>query len=366
MTTDRPHVAVVIAPNGLGHFRRVVAVLAELVASFAPVPSIHLVSAPGARARMRGWVALDRIESVGPTWIDGVVEPGVSWSLRVEDYHDGRLRSWVDRLRAHGAVTGADLVVSDNLGGTLAVRPDAVLMGSFLWSDVLDDAYRGDPAVDAFVADERALLDAHRPPMICVADMALPGVLARTEAVGVGWMADRVAPADPAATLVAVLGGRTGGADRLLAPAARALVARGVAVSVDRGLADDVPDAAVFAYEDEAWSHVGAVVCRPGMGTLTECVARHIPVLTMYEAGNSELAHNGEAISRLGIGTDLGVEPDPTSVAELTVALLADRGNTIRRRMNALNTDGIAQAASFLAGRLGLQPIDRRRDGARS
>ena len=363
MTPPRPTLAVLVAPNGLGHFRRVVAVLAELVTSFTPVPELHLFAETWARDRMAGWAALDALEAAAPTWVPGVMAPGVTWSTRVEDYRDGRLLAWIERLREHDVITTAELVVSDNLGGTLAVRPDAVLMGSFLWSDVLADAHAGDRAVDEFVALERTLLATHRPPMVCVGDMALPGVLARTDAVEVGWMVDAAEPADPSATRVAVLGGRTGAADVLLVDAARALVERGVDVTVDPALADAVPSVVAFPFGDAAWADLGAVVCRPGMGTLTECVARRLPLVTLCEAGNSELAHNGAAIARLGLGADAGVEPDPASVAQLTVELLADRGGTIRRRMSSLNTHGIAQAATFLADRLDLHRTDPRHQG---
>src|SRR5262249_53569756 len=72
---------------------------------------------------------------------------------------------WNDRLPD---LDGFDLVVSDNLPEVLARRPDAVLMGNFLWHEVIEGCDA------AYVARARALLAQHRPSMIASTIFAAP------------------------------------------------------------------------------------------------------------------------------------------------------------------------------------------------
>jgi len=332
------HIIGVVAPNGLGHFRRTVNVFARL-AERLPAAQIDLVcEAWQAERAADSTPALRKLRARGRL-IPGVMAPGVEWAARAS-FTEARLLGWIDRLRKVPEMKRADLVVSDNLAGVLEVRPDAVLMGSFLWSDVLADAPA--PAARAFVAHERALLAA-RPPMVCVSDLAMPGVKQRTAAVPVGWMCEEVtAPAlvEARATppRIAVLGGATGAADGVLEGVAAALRARG---------GWDVVGGRDFGFAPADYAACAAVVCRPGVGTLTECVAAGRPMLLAYEGGNPELMHNARACAALGIAVDLGPDPDGAAAPALLAALLG--GRDAMARLSALRKDGLQRAAEWLA-----------------
>jgi hypothetical protein len=340
----------VIAPNGLGHARRTLGLLARYLER-GGAAQVTIVASPWQRAGAARWPSTRVLEQAGATWVHDVTEPGVAWSRDPATYADGRLLAWEDRAASVGPLLEADLVLSDNLVGILSARPDAVLAGSFLWSDVLEVAHPDVAAVREFATHERALLDAHRPPMLCVADLAMPGVLERTAAEPVGWMCQddpRSPRADEqVAASALVLGGATGAADDILREAAEALVRAGVVVRT--GVAD-VAGAQGFDGSPAAWTGASVAVCRPGAGTLTDAVAHGVPMVCLHEGDNLELAHNGRRIAELGYGSDLGARPDAGAVVEAVQALVdgPDRALALDHLAGA-DRNGLDEAADRLA-----------------
>src|SRR5690606_32364257 len=65
-------------------------------------------------------------------------------------------------------------------------RADALLMGSFLWSDVLV----GSSVYQEIAHFEHKLLQEYEPIMIGVEDIAMPGVKQRTRFIGLPWFCD--------------------------------------------------------------------------------------------------------------------------------------------------------------------------------
>jgi hypothetical protein len=358
MGIEPAHVVAVVCANGLGHHRRTVAILARLLERRRAAGGelrITLVAEPWQRNLTRGWWATEVLDAAGATWIGGVVDPGVCWSTSARTYDDGRLLGWVERLRGVEELAGADLVLSDNLPQVLALRSDAVLVGSFLWSDVLAAAHGGSAPVEQFVEVERALLDQHRPPMLCVGVAAMPGVLERTDAVALPWMCDPgVVPGIPGNNggAVAVLGGRTGAADDLLAAAATLLVADGRRVLVQDGL--DVDGTELFAFAS-SWPATDAVLCRPGMGTLTDAVAARTPVIAVHEARNAELDHNAAVVARLELGEAVPPRATAADAAAVVAHVLEPRVlSRYRAALAAQRCDGLDRAAAWLEARLAI------------
>ncbi|MEL6539099.1 MAG: hypothetical protein AAFQ98_27020, partial [Bacteroidota bacterium] len=174
----------VVSPNGLGHFKRTLGWLPSLLRAF---PDLHLTVA-----------ACDwQIERLGTDYLGhsrvrfqpGITDDAVRWSRNAADYEGRDLLAWTHGLGDWEALHAADFVVSDNLVEVLRWRPDALLMGSFLWGDILHTAYPQVAAIEAYRAEEARLLQTYRPPMLCVGDMAMPAVRQQTDAVACPWFA---------------------------------------------------------------------------------------------------------------------------------------------------------------------------------
>lgn len=345
-------VGVTVCANGIGHAVRALRVLRVLVEEHGPVGGVVVTLTREQLAALRpdavDWLVAHRVQV-----IHDVVEPGVGLDGAADGYTDGRLSAWVGRWEA-SELARTDLVVSDNLTGVLHARPDAVLMGSFLWSDVLEAIAHG-PAVAAFVAEERTLLATHRPPMLATADVVHPGVIARTAAVLLPWWDDRQQPAtiamDGPGDVVAVLGGRTGAADDRLGRVADALVAAGRQVVTDPSV-----------LEGPSRRRVGLLVCRPGLGTVTSGVVGSVPMMLVREPGNPELDHTAAALVRLGLartleGTD---DTDPEAVLAAVEVLEEDAvGSSMRMALASRPTGGHRAAARWLVqyAREGAAPV---------
>jgi len=345
-------IAVTVCPNGIGHAVRVLRVLRALDLAHGPFGRIDVALSSAQLAALqagpRGWLA-----ERGVRVHHGITDPGVSLPQQPDAFSDGRLEAWVDRWESSDLVT-ADLVVSDNLTGVLRARPDAVLMGSFLWSDVLEPL-AADGRVAAFVDEERRLLAATVPPMLATADVVHPGVVERTRVVPLPWFDDRPAgghrtsgdggatAAAPDRGAVAILGGTTGVAGAAL---------RTVQEAVDRAGREVVTDPEVLTGPDRA--RVRTVVCRPGLGTVTACVVGSLPMLLVSEPGNPELVHTTEAL----VGLDLArrLEDPGDVVQELLRMEEAKVRDMMVAALAARPTGGHRAAADWLAQRLGAGP----------
>lgn len=292
--------------------------------------------------------------------IHGITEPGVGWSSDPACFDDDRLLSWEERLVDLPELQSADLVLSDNLTAMLDHRPDAVLAGSFLWSEVLATAYPDHPRVAAFAQKETERLRKHRPPMLCVADLMMPAVRQQTTAVPLPWMCEEPATPQPASRgnlpLIAVAGGATGSAEDILGRAVEGLAqkaeANGWRLALPTGFRayagslaahDTLPfDATVFA-------SAAVMVCRPGVGTMTDCVTHRLPMVVLHEKNNPEMAHNGRRVRDLGLGTYLEGSPQHDTVLAAVKDLLDTRRQAqIRSTMAKLPHYGLEQAACWL------------------
>ena len=343
-------VLAIICPNGFGHFQRSRRVMAEVLGMNSGV-QLEIVCTARQRAQLADTDPLapfaDRVR-----WHEDLLGPAVHWSLDPEDYADGRLVNWSAALDVL-ALDRFDLVVSDNMSGVLEQRADALLMGSFLWSDILDSAYPGHAQVERFVQHERNLLQQHRPEMICIDGLAMPGVLARTCALPVPWMCESVLPPDTAREVlpptVALLGNSSviGGCD--LKALADGLQQAGISVSTPPAWQIGEP----FGYAPADFAACSAVICRPGIGTLTDAVATSTPVVVVHEAGNTEMTHNGIAIAALGFGLNLATA-DTAVVLRSLLALMQDRPTlvTMSRQIAAAKKNGLEVAAKHVLQRL--------------
>jgi hypothetical protein len=343
-------VAALICPNGLGHFRRVVRILSRLHQIVDDL-SIDLLCEQWQLDRTAHGVETNALLAAGARTHCGVLTPGVTWSSDPNEYRDGRLLSWEEQLVECAPLRAADFVLSDNLAGTLSARSDAVMSGSFLWSDVLSSAYPDDPNVTAFAGHERELMTAHTPPMLCVDDLAMPGIAAFTERIGLPWMCDRVGvPTKKSQPRIAVLGGATGSDDALLRARIAALSgARDYALALPRNLLAASPRATLFEHTPAEYASLSAVVCRPGVGTITDCVSTGVPLVCVYDPNNAELSHNARCIESLGIGKNVGrgsTEDVERAVVELTDPAAA---SALEQSFKSLRTGGAESAARWLA-----------------
>jgi hypothetical protein len=288
----------------------------------------------------------------------GLLDPGVSWSLDPIIYDDGRLINWESRVKNEGLILNADIVISDNLVGALNIRSDTVLMGSFLWSDILEQAYHSRSAIQKFVEWERGLLEKHNPQMLCLSDLAMPGVLNRTNAVPLPWMCTDYNPTNLTKSKKPRVSFQIGLTEAMKNWAVSVLPSLtsfpNYEICLPEYLMKYVPpgnrdNVRLFNFTQDDYDSCSLAICRPGVGTLTACVESGMPMILVYEEENAEMGHNAECIQKLGLGFDMGFEWDETEIIQTVKKLLNPHiYRRTKSRIQSSKKDGLKIASDWI------------------
>ncbi|MCB0704439.1 MAG: hypothetical protein KDC34_03980 [Saprospiraceae bacterium] len=339
----------VVCENGLGHFKRTLGILHEWHQRF-PEDIIHLFVEQWQVERLADWDKIQLLEAPQVHVHTGYVAPGIRLG-DVTALTDGRLLNWIKRLEGHPAIRQADLVLSDNLSGLLTLRPDTIMLGSFLWSDVFECLGKEMDCINQFVSEERRLLRLYKPPMICVADIAMPGVLEQTKAVKMPWFAQEPRASRESKAFskkVAILGGATGLMDDAIKDLAEKLAAHEdwELMLPPNILSSFGLNAGVFGFEQADFLAVDLVICRPGIGTITDCINSQTPMITFSENGNPEMDHNSMVLEQMGVALIVrdGAELIPT-LLEISQPEIYQN---MLHKLSQLETTGIRDAVDWL------------------
>ena len=260
--------------------------------------------------------------------------------LRTDPAHADR---WLAKLPD---LDGYDIVVSDNLPEILERRPDAVLVGHFLWHLALENV------APEYASRCQALLGAHRPKMIVtylVADDRLKEWV-EIHAVGLFGSAQNSSQPKTNALISCGLGVTDFERERdFIARIATQAVPPFDMVYVEpRLLPATAPDWLMAAkFDDQMYRSLKAVVCRPGVGTLTDGLLSGARIFCFYESGNLEMVNNAQKLVAYGMGEDcITLETAWRRAREFAVSAqeYEDHENAIGR----LETGGHEAAAELL------------------
>ena len=345
----------VIAPNGLGHFRRVIRQLDGLHLAH-PRLELGVVCAPWQLEATHGWLPANRLLVGNPRVALAELPDTFRWVNDAGAYDEARLSGWVATLERIRWLGAARRVLSDNLAGVLGWRPDAALGGSFLWSDVLGPFAPRNPAVLRFVERERELLASCRPFLLCAADLVMPSAVRQTRSVPLPWLCEWWLERREPTRTIGLLGGATGTLATRMAKIARALLGAGdVELRAERELKRTQfaaePRVAAFTHDEAGYQALSLAFVRPGAGTLTDCVGAQVPMIALDEPENLEMAHNAKVLARLGIGEVL--DSDEAAVRLALENLGRGRWEARVAALAGLKKDGVQRAVDWLANWVG-------------
>ena len=308
------------------------------------------------RANSLALRAAERLEqAVKLTWIDCRVPPvardgGISFDA-----------SDLPMVLSHPDLMEADLVIGDNVSWVLHSRPDAVLVGSFLWREVEEWQHSvGDFRVSpqSWYEDEVDLLLACRPPMICNYQLATPGVLALTQAIPVSWMVSSPAlflsndiRSPPTKPRIYVTSGTSGsGTYEALYIIQKAVCLGDVIVDktlADCGLLVGLP-ISVGSLGDVGMPPIDIVICRATVGIVTECVGSAQP-FAVFADSNYEMRHNAHSLVRNEICNRIQLDGGTTIEEDLQMAIEGIAGQ--KEKLKSLPVNGLGEAALWISSR---------------
>lgn len=321
--------AVIACDNGYGHVRRCILICNALAASgvsatlFAPLAAVRRFN-----------------KSDNVTVIDFETKTSVDGLRR----GDADCRFWERRLPP---LDTFDLVVSDNLPEILRLRPDAVLSGSFLWHLALD-------GVSSNIANEaKNLLAEHRPVMVASELFGQPGLSEWTRLFSVGLCTREPASPPHGENLLIACGGTAAIEDDFRAFVSEIANGSPPAFPVvwvePRLLPQHAPDWMRKAeFGQDLYNGLAAAICRPGVGTLTDCLCAGARVFAIWEPGNGEMAFNARRLTEVGVGE---AATDLRTAYAAAQSFVADRDR--RRAQNdaigRLDFDGVTATVAILA-----------------
>ena len=342
------HLAILVSANGYGHIRRQILITSELLKQNS---NLHVQFAITDAQFQRFKLEIENLGSRASAVV-GVTEDSVRWRHDPSNYTATNLNGWESELMSRSSLIEADFVLSDNLVGVLEIRPDAVLSGSFLWHEVIDAYAQVNDACRQFVEREINLLKKCVPKMICNADLATPAVLSLTDAVRVPWMIEETVPQafqdnlskESDRTAILVHGGGTRTLDDRVRMIAQILRNNNYTVFTD--LEDDLM---CFDYQDSSWQQLGAVICRPGVGTATECVKWHIPIVLIHDQTNVEAEFVATRLKELKLAHECEFGSNYLEIPSLVADLLSpEKRISFLEPFASLKTTGIQDSANFL------------------
>lgn len=338
----RYSLGVVVSANGFGHIRRQLLIVKRLLKKR---PELRVAFGVTEAQYKRFFSEFSDFED-RVTVLPGLTDDSPKWRHGASEYNDQNLSGWLRDFKSCEPLMGADFVISDNLVEALSVRVDAWLSGSFLWSDVLETYSPINASCARFVERERHLLAESRPTMLANRYLATDGVRSRTQLVELGWMIEDsgVSPAHPR-ELVLIHGGGTRTLDATVKRIADQLRASGLGVMTD--LEGDIDR---FDYSDEMWARIGLVICRPGVGTVTECVKWRIPMLLLPDQSNTEARHVLKVLVADGYASTLD-EAYHLSHDEVLVKVRKSMAVEVNA-FSKLDREGLDQATSWIEQRI--------------
>jgi hypothetical protein len=100
-------------------------------------------------------------------------------------------------------------------------------------------------------------------------------------------------------------------------------------------------------------SVVDIVLCRPGAGTVMDCIAANIPFVTFAEPQSPEMAHTASRLAALGIADTLTCPLSENDVLSTVNGIAGPQVYAASSaKLHALPKDGLDQAARWLAERV--------------
>ena len=346
----------IICENGLGHFRRAVGLLFELKKRM-PECEIEVVCERWQIERTSDWDKTELFSLPGVTVHEGIVANGVRWDKNEEYYQPNILSAWEERLIALPGLMEADLVISDNLATVLKYRSDAIVMGSFLWSDVMLEQFPENPEVIRFAKEEISVMETAHPQMICVKGMVMPVVEKLAHPIIIPWFGQSpkfIKPSWNGGKLK--IGLLTGVSDEGL--------------GLTNWLLDHItdfenfhfviphqlyvkkaenPQLSPFYFQPEDFQSCDLVLARPGICTLTDCLTASTPLLMFYESGNKEMTHNARQVEKMGYGIDLGADPKVKKILNtINEICQTNQINELINHLNQATANGFEVAADWI------------------
>jgi len=345
-------IAFIICSNGYGHLKRNLAVISSLIDLN---PTIHIDIFCKPKLTQMAFTQINFKNGKHLNFHDNATRNEISW-LKKEHITIAKYNEWSVELKNNEGLKKADIIVSDNHILPLRVYPNVKLMGSFLWHDV-NLIWNKDTSLIA--KEEHDFIKIYKPDMLCLDGLAMPEVLNCTNPIKLPWFCNKLSvnKSKFSTKRLLVTGGGTNLLDELLCRYTMALAISEpeLQIFIDNNLfkskkLSSYKNINKFSFSNENFSSLTAVVCRPGIGILTDCVMYNIPVIVINDEYNNEIVNNAVKIEKIGIGISFSSRMPTNDMVIETLAILNNTSllSSFSHKISILPTGGAELAAEYL------------------
>ena len=194
-----------------------------------------------------------------------------------------------------------DKVITDNLVEVLKYRPDALLSGSFLWSDIWREQYGNNDFSD----EQDKIFHDVKPKVICNGDVVFGQLKKYQNKVDIGWGCKDNSTDDFNLNRIVCITPSLNYTEKYTEKF----------LEIRSDFQNDVDFSFNINHTDNSM-----FVIRPGLGMITTCVSHRIPIVALWDEEDSiEIQHLAHKVEELGIGISLNVKDDfilPTDVTK--------------------------------------------------
>ena len=238
-------------------------------------------------------------------------------------YKESNIR-W-DRKRVGSIDTSGidkyDRVITDNLVEVLKYRPDALLSGSFLWSDIWREKYGNNDFSD----EQDKIFHDVKPRVVCNGDVVFGQLKRYQNKVDIGWGCKDNSTEDFNLNRIVCITPSLNYTEKYTEKF----------LEIRNEYQDDVDFSFNINHTDNSM-----FVIRPGLGMITTCVSHRIPIVALWDEDDSiEIQHLAHKVEELGIGISLNVNDDFILSSDVT---------KYRESFKKLNLNGYLKFAGLI------------------
>jgi hypothetical protein len=212
---------------------------------------------------------------------------------------DPSVLRWEERLPD---LSGFDIVVSDNLPEILAIRPDAWLSGNFLWHESLLGISK------SYYQRASSLLEAHEPKWLTYGGFSTIDSVKNLQITACAIPNPIIDPFEIPRDSLLITCGTAGEAELVYRNFVKSLTEDSI-----RPFARVFVGSNLMPQDCKRWMRPASftatmfcktlvAICRPGFGTVSDCLLYKIPIMAVFERGNQEMIRNAELLESAELG----------------------------------------------------------------
>ncbi len=347
-------ISFIVCSNGFGHFKRVLGVAQALIevnkncriTIFCSNKHIDLISNAQPNFRIISDKNIRFNKSISRFEMNFL-------KIKIGSY--SKYQKWLQVIASNKKLIESNLIVSDNQIAPLNAFNNVILMGSFIWHDLIKSS-----VIDykMIIALEKKILKTYKPKILCLRSMAMDNLSKNTIPVYAPWFTEkhecRFSKKDNS---VLITGGGTTLFDDILIRLSNYLLKLDdkLIIHLDSKLffkySSPNERVKLFSFKDEDFGKLKSIICRPGIGILTDCVKYNIPVIAVIDNSNLEISSNALNVERLKLGILINIKESNYLNTSIQIITLLNNNSALenfRMTIEKQECNGSSFAANYL------------------